>query len=110
MLQKKDAKQSVLLLITCQIMKNLGSFLLVLMITENQKISPISDQLLTTLADSKTNGNILPPPTITVEKRILRGVGMAVSDCLAGRRSTSPLQGQNLDSSWPEPPSCYSPR
>ncbi|MDZ7265619.1 MAG: putative DNA binding domain-containing protein [candidate division KSB1 bacterium] len=38
----------------------------------------ITDQLLQTLADIKTDGNILPPPSITVEKRTLLGSEMAV--------------------------------
>ncbi|WP_298135101.1 ATP-binding protein [Acidiferrobacter sp.] len=38
----------------------------------------ISDALLRQLADIKTDGNITPPPTITVEKRILRDADMAV--------------------------------
>ncbi len=38
----------------------------------------ISDQLLLTLSDLRSSGNILPPPTITVEKRHLKGVDMAV--------------------------------
>jgi ATP-dependent DNA helicase RecG len=38
----------------------------------------ITDQLLTTLADVRSNGNIVPPPTLTVEKRILKGSEMAV--------------------------------
>ncbi len=44
----------------------------------NPKQAAISDQLLTTLADTRSHGNILPPPTITVEKRILKGAEMAV--------------------------------
>ena len=39
---------------------------------------PITDDLLLQLADIKTDGNLLPPPTLTVAKRILRGVEMAV--------------------------------
>jgi ATP-dependent DNA helicase RecG len=39
---------------------------------------PITDELLQQLADMKTDGNILPLPVLTVEKRILKGVGMAV--------------------------------
>lgn len=39
---------------------------------------PITDQLLTTLADLRSNGNILPPPTLVVEKRRLRGSDVAV--------------------------------
>jgi len=38
----------------------------------------VTDQLLLTLADTRSNGNILPPPTMTVEKRVLRGAEMAV--------------------------------
>lgn len=39
----------------------------------------ITDQLILTLADMKTDGNIVPPPTMTVSKRTLRGVPMAVA-------------------------------
>ena len=38
----------------------------------------VTDELLRELSDVKTDGNILPPPTLTVEKRTLRGHGMAV--------------------------------
>lgn len=38
----------------------------------------VTDQLLQTLADMKTDGKIIPPPTMTVQKRILKGVPMAV--------------------------------
>ena len=38
----------------------------------------VTDQLLLTLADLKSNGNILPPPTMTVEKRVLKGSQIAV--------------------------------
>ena len=38
----------------------------------------VTDQLLRQLADMKTDGNILPPPSITVEKRSLRGKDAAV--------------------------------
>lgn len=38
----------------------------------------ITDQLLRDLADIKTDGRILPPPTLTVQKRSLRGAQMAV--------------------------------
>lgn len=38
----------------------------------------VTDELLRTLADIKTDGQILPPPTLLVEKRVLRGVEMAV--------------------------------
>lgn len=39
---------------------------------------PVTDDLLLTLADIRTDGNILPPPSIIVEKRILKGVEIAV--------------------------------
>jgi ATP-dependent DNA helicase RecG len=39
---------------------------------------PITDELLRTLADMKTDGNLLPPPSLSVEKRVLRGAEMAV--------------------------------
>ena len=38
----------------------------------------ITDRLLQQLADMKTDGNILPPPSITVEKRSMRGKDVAV--------------------------------
>jgi ATP-dependent DNA helicase RecG len=38
----------------------------------------ITDRLLLTLADMKTDGNILPLPALTVEKRILKGAEVAV--------------------------------
>jgi ATP-dependent DNA helicase RecG len=38
----------------------------------------ITDELLRQLADMKTDGNILPPPTLTVEKRSLAGADLAV--------------------------------
>jgi ATP-dependent DNA helicase RecG len=39
---------------------------------------PITDQLLLTLADTKTDGKTLPAPTLFVEKRFLKGSEMAV--------------------------------
>lgn len=38
----------------------------------------VTDQLLQTLSDIKTDGKTAPPPTLTVEKRVLKGVDMAV--------------------------------
>ena len=38
----------------------------------------VTDQFLRQLADMKTDGNILPPPTLAVEKRILRGKEVAL--------------------------------
>lgn len=39
---------------------------------------PITDQLLLSLADVKTDGNIVPPPTLIVEKQKLSGFDLAV--------------------------------
>lgn len=39
---------------------------------------PIDDHLLLTLSDFKTDGKIVPPPSITVEKRVLKGAEIAV--------------------------------
>lgn len=38
----------------------------------------ITDRLLQTLADMKTDGNILPLPVLSVEKRLLKGAEMAI--------------------------------
>ena len=40
--------------------------------------TPITDELLRQLADMKTDGNILPPPSLTVEKRLLVNQEVAV--------------------------------
>ena len=39
---------------------------------------PVTDELLRQLADMKTDGNIVPPPSLTVEKRVLGGKQIAV--------------------------------
>ena len=39
---------------------------------------PITDELLRTLSDIRTDGNTLPPPSIMVEKRVLKGAEIAV--------------------------------
>ncbi len=39
---------------------------------------PITDELLRNLSDMKTDGNILPLPVFSVEKRMLKGAEMAV--------------------------------
>src|SRR5262245_60190577 len=38
----------------------------------------ITDELLLNLAHTKTDGNIVPPPTLIVQKRLLQGVEIAV--------------------------------
>ncbi|MDE0470242.1 MAG: putative DNA binding domain-containing protein [Candidatus Poribacteria bacterium] len=40
--------------------------------------TPITDELLRRLADMKTDGNIVPPPSLTVERRELQGKEVAV--------------------------------
>lgn len=44
----------------------------------NPSNEPITNELLRALADIKTDGNILPLPVLSVEKRILKGSEMAV--------------------------------
>lgn len=44
----------------------------------NPSATAVTDQLLLTLSDIKTDGKTIPPPTLTVEKRILKGAEMAV--------------------------------
>ena len=39
---------------------------------------PVTDELLLTLSHVKTDGNIVPPPSLTVEKRVLGGADLAV--------------------------------
>ena len=39
---------------------------------------PVTDQLLITLANMRSDGNILPMPSMTVQKRVLKGHDMAV--------------------------------
>ncbi len=39
---------------------------------------PINDRLLLTLSEYRSNGNILPFPTITVQKKVLNGCEMAI--------------------------------
>ena len=38
----------------------------------------VTDRLLQQLADMKTDGNILPPPSLSVEKQVLRGQDVAI--------------------------------
>lgn len=45
----------------------------------NPSAISVTDQLLLTLSDIKTDGKTIPPPTLTVEKRILKGAEMAVA-------------------------------
>jgi ATP-dependent DNA helicase RecG len=38
----------------------------------------VTDELLRSLSDIKNDGNIVPPPSLTVERRIVRGIELAV--------------------------------
>ncbi len=49
--------------------------------------TPITDELLRQLADMKTDGNIVPPPSLMVERRVLQGKEVAV---VAVQPSNSP--------------------
>lgn len=55
---------------------------------------PITDSLLRSLADMKTDGNILPLPAITVEKRILKGSEMAVVSVIPSDSPPVKYQGR----------------
>jgi ATP-dependent DNA helicase RecG len=49
-------------------------------VTDNGRPSglPVTDELLRSLADIKSDGNIVPPPSLSVEKRVLHGCELAV--------------------------------
>jgi ATP-dependent DNA helicase RecG len=38
----------------------------------------VTDELLRQVADIKTDGNVVPPPAMTVERRVLRGAAMVI--------------------------------
>ena len=71
----------------------------------------ITDELLRRLADMKTDGSIIPPPTMTVEKR-RSGAGHRGCRCLRGtvRYATRQLQRANLDSRWAASSHCLRTR
>ena len=53
--------------------------LIVLSLRKNDCLGlPVTDELLRQLADMKTDGNIVPPPSLTVERRMLEGKEVAV--------------------------------
>ena len=49
-------------------------------VSDNKTIAdlPVTDRLLQQLANMKTDGNIVPPPSLSVEKRVLQGKEIAV--------------------------------
>ena len=49
-------------------------------VRDNRTIAglPVTDELLRQLADMKTDGNIVPPPSLNVEKRVMQGEEIAV--------------------------------
>ena len=52
----------------------------------------ITDELLNTLSNMRSDGNILPPPTMVVQKRILNGCELAVIS--VGPSCTPPVRYQ----------------
>jgi predicted HTH transcriptional regulator len=63
----------------------------------------ITDELLRALADIKTDGNIVPPPSLAVSKRTLRGEETAVvivepsdSPPVCATRTSAPSRGRSL--------------
>ena len=58
----------------------------------------ITDRLLLQLADVKTDGNIVPPPSLTVAKRVLGGRAVAVVTVLPSDSPPGPLPRTHLDS------------
>jgi ATP-dependent DNA helicase RecG len=55
---------------------------------------PITDEILKNISDMKTDGNILPMPVLTVEKRILKGAEMAVVTVLPSDMPPVRYKGQ----------------
>lgn len=55
---------------------------------------PITDRVLRTLADMRSDGNILPIPSITVQKEILQGVPVAVVEVLPSDTPPVRFKGQ----------------
>lgn len=55
---------------------------------------PITDKLLLDLAAMKTDGNILPQPVLTVEKRVLNGADMAVVTVLPSNMPPVKFKGR----------------
>ena len=53
----------------------------------------VTDEILRQLADMKTDGNIVPPPSLTVEKRVLGGKQVAVVAVLPSDSSPVRLKG-----------------
>lgn len=68
----------------------------------------VTDQLLQTLADLRTDGKTVPPPTLFVEKRVLRGAPMAVvmvlpSDAPPVRYKAGSGCASARGEAWPRP-------
>ena len=57
----------------------------------------ITDQLLLSLADMKTDGNILPLPVLSVEKRSLNGSDMAVVTVMPSDMPPAKYKGRILN-------------
>jgi ATP-dependent DNA helicase RecG len=61
----------------------------------------VTDQLLLTLSDIKTDGKTVPPPTLTVERRGLKGASLAIVTVVASRFAAGALRRARVDSDWP---------
>ena len=61
----------------------------------------ITDELLRTLSDMRSDGNILPFPMMTVQKKILDGCEMAVVEVQPSYNSAGAIQRKGLDTRRP---------
>ena len=72
--------------------------------------TPITDALLRRLADMKTDGNIVPPPSLTVEKQMLRGKEIAIVTVQPSNSPPIRCRGAILYPSWTASRYRYSTR
>lgn len=64
---------------------------------------PITDQNLLTLADMRSDGNILPPPRMNVDKVELRGASVVVVEVFPSAAPPGTVQGPGLGESGTTP-------
>jgi ATP-dependent DNA helicase RecG len=60
----------------------------------------ITDQLLLAISDMKTDGNILPLPVLSVEKRVLKNSEMIVVTVMPSDMPPHKFDGRIWDSHW----------
>ena len=70
----------------------------------------VTDQLLRQLADMKTDGNIIPLPSLTVEKRLLQGKEVVVVKVEPSDSPPVRYRGGNSYPKWPASRYRYSTR